>query len=215
MNILQVFKTFSNIKTLRLYLSAIPIRAYKRIDGWLSLNEAYHLYVGAQSLPANATVVEIGSWKGKSTYCLAKGLRSGTVYAIDPFNSDGEEGSKQVYEKKAANEDLLNEFKTNMSATGVSKNVVPKKGYSKDFINEFKKIDFLFIDGDHSIEGAKFDFESYSPMLAKGGLIAFHDYDSVRNQLGPWVVIESIIKKSGNYEEVGVYDTLWMGRKIK
>jgi cephalosporin hydroxylase len=36
-------------------------------------------------------------------------------------------------------------------------------------------LDFLFIDGDHSYEGVKKDFEMYSPLVKKGGLIGFHD----------------------------------------
>jgi cephalosporin hydroxylase len=38
-----------------------------------------------------------------------------------------------------------------------------------------KKIDFLFIDGDHTYEGVKKDFEMYSPLVRPGGVIAFHD----------------------------------------
>ena len=38
-----------------------------------------------------------------------------------------------------------------------------------------KKIDFLFIDGDHSYDGVKKDFEMYSSLVNKGGIIAFHD----------------------------------------
>jgi cephalosporin hydroxylase len=38
-----------------------------------------------------------------------------------------------------------------------------------------RKVDFLFIDGDHSYEGVKKDFEMYSPLVRKGGIIAFHD----------------------------------------
>ena len=38
-----------------------------------------------------------------------------------------------------------------------------------------KKVDLLFIDGDHSYEGVKKDFEMYSPLVADGGVIAFHD----------------------------------------
>jgi predicted O-methyltransferase YrrM len=36
-------------------------------------------------------------------------------------------------------------------------------------------IDFLFIDGDHTYESVKMDFEMYSPLVRKGGIIAFHD----------------------------------------
>ena len=36
-------------------------------------------------------------------------------------------------------------------------------------------LDALFIDGDHSYEGVKMDFETYGPLVGKGGMIAFHD----------------------------------------
>ena len=41
-------------------------------------------------------------------------------------------------------------------------------------------VDFLFIDGDHSEAGAKMDYEMYSPLVRKGGIVGFHDisYDS-------------------------------------
>ena len=37
------------------------------------------------------------------------------------------------------------------------------------------KFDFIFIDGDHTYEGVKKDFEMYSPLIRDGGIIAFHD----------------------------------------
>lgn len=38
-----------------------------------------------------------------------------------------------------------------------------------------KNLDVLFIDGDHSYDGVKEDFEKYYPLVRKNGLIAFHD----------------------------------------
>lgn len=38
-----------------------------------------------------------------------------------------------------------------------------------------RKVDFLFIDGDHTYEGVKRDFEMYSPLVKEGGIITFHD----------------------------------------
>jgi predicted O-methyltransferase YrrM len=37
------------------------------------------------------------------------------------------------------------------------------------------QLDVLFIDGDHSFNGVKADFENYSPLVRAGGLIIFHD----------------------------------------
>ena len=38
-----------------------------------------------------------------------------------------------------------------------------------------REIDVLFIDGDHAYEGVKKDFETYSPLVRRGGIIVFHD----------------------------------------
>jgi cephalosporin hydroxylase len=38
-----------------------------------------------------------------------------------------------------------------------------------------RMLDYLFIDGDHTYEGVKEDFEMYSPLVKKGGMIVFHD----------------------------------------
>jgi predicted O-methyltransferase YrrM len=38
-----------------------------------------------------------------------------------------------------------------------------------------RKLDFLFIDGDHCYEGVRADFETYKPLVRPGGIIAFHD----------------------------------------
>jgi predicted O-methyltransferase YrrM len=38
-----------------------------------------------------------------------------------------------------------------------------------------RAVDLLFIDGDHSYEGVRRDFDLYSPLVRKGGMIALHD----------------------------------------
>ncbi len=56
-----------------------------------------------------------------------------------------------------------------------------KDSHQQESLEEVKKLlngnqlDFLFIDGDHSYEGVKKDFEMYSPLVRRGGVIAFHD----------------------------------------
>ena len=46
------------------------------------------------------------------------------------------------------------------------------------FVRQNIKIDLLFIDGDHSYEGVKKDFELYSTILSNNGIIIIHDTDS-------------------------------------
>lgn len=45
-----------------------------------------------------------------------------------------------------------------------------------------RQIDFLFIDGDHIYDGVKQDFENYSALLRKGGIVALHDANLKDNE---------------------------------
>jgi predicted O-methyltransferase YrrM len=47
-------------------------------------------------------------------------------------------------------------------------------------------LDFLFIDGDHSYDGVKRDFEMYGSLVKPGGMIAFHDIDYCRDVRRLW-----------------------------
>lgn len=47
-----------------------------------------------------------------------------------------------------------------------------------------RPLDFLFIDGDHSYDGVKADFEMYSPFVRSGGMIAFHDIAHIPTDFG-------------------------------
>jgi len=58
-------------------------------------------------------------------------------------------------------------------------------------VEEFAPYDFLFIDGDHSYEGCKADWDNYSPMVRPGGLIGFHDVGNELEQVPGRVVKET------------------------
>ena len=191
------------------------IQPYKQIDGWLTDREAYGLFSIAGQLKKNSIVVEIGSWKGKSTYCIAMGLNEGKIYAIDPFNAEGEVGSKEIYEHNKGEEPLFDQFKSNMDKLGVLDKIEPLKGYSNQFIDKINNIDFLFIDGDHSISGCEYDFIHYSPKVRIGGFIALHDFDFGRLDLGPTWVVNNRIKINGDFIFYKQYDSLWIAKKVK
>src|SRR5437879_1474439 len=62
------------------------------VEGWLYFEEAWALYEAVRNLPVDAaTVVEIGSRKGRSTIALAAAVKkrgSGKVFAIDPHTGE-------------------------------------------------------------------------------------------------------------------------------
>jgi hypothetical protein len=52
-----------------------------------------------------------------------------------------------------------------------------EEAYYNFFVLQDIKIDFLFIDGDHSYDGVKLDFELYINLLSENGVIVLHDTD--------------------------------------
>jgi len=52
-----------------------------------------------------------------------------------------------------------------------------ERAYYDYFVRQDIKIDYLHIDGDHSYEGVKKDFELYSKIMSENGIITIHDTD--------------------------------------
>lgn len=146
----------------------------QKVPGHLGEHEARLLGLFAACVPATGTIVEIGSFKGRSTVMLAKVASHyslGPVVAIDPHNSpillD-----HQVAEAASSYPDFLNSIK----AAGVFNDVEPQVAYSSQVAATWSRpIRLLWIDGDHSYEGAKQDLNGFLPHLVPSGVLAFHD----------------------------------------
>lgn len=145
------------------------------IPGWLTKREALFLYNQAKKVRKRNVIVEIGSWKGKSTTCLGWGVRDGqkaSIYAIDPHTGTLEH-KKQTGSLTA---DTYTMFLQNIKDAGIDTYVIPMRKTSEQAVLDFTKpIEFLFIDGDHSFKGVTIDYTLWSPKVIVGGTVAFHD----------------------------------------
>lgn len=143
------------------------------IEGWLTKSEAEFLYKEASRLSNGSVIVEIGSWKGRSTICLGLGVRNckGTkIYAIDPHTGASEQ------KRRLGKVDTYKEFISNTKKTGVSKFIIPVRTTSEEAAKKLKgEVDFVFVDGAHEYAFVKKDWELWFPRLKTGKLIAFHD----------------------------------------
>jgi len=132
------------------------------IEGQLLRQEPHLLYELGRK--AKHAIVEIGSFKGLSTYCLARGSFDGNkvkVYAIDPHTMGD---SHKTFLKNMKKAGLLNKI------------VIPIKKKSMEAVKNWnKKIGLLWIDGDHSYDSVRRDFEKWTPFLEQGGFVALHD----------------------------------------
>lgn len=173
------------------------------VEGLLVEGQEKWLFKAARSLPDSANLVEIGSFKGRSTCCLALGCR-GTkkrVFAIDPFDRNEWDSRQQTF---------LQEFKQNIERCGVSNYVEPTIGLSNEVAKTWSKpIHFLFIDGSHRYEDVLADYTDFLPHVLPGGIIAFHDVcESWPGVLKAWH--ETIKHQLTN---VGYCTTIGFGRK--
>ena len=134
--------------------------------------EGLSLYNTAKQVKAGNAIVEIGSWKGKSTVCLGSGSRDGNrvkVFAIDPHT-----GSSEFH--KFGKLDTFEEFKQNINKAGVAEFIEPIKDISENVAKGFNQpVGFTFIDGFHQYSSVKLDFQLWFPKVLNGGILAFHD----------------------------------------
>ena len=182
-----------------------------RVDGWLGKREGPYLYKLARIGSKIGVVVEIGSWKGKSTIWLAKGsgsVRGGKVYAIDP-HIGGADQEKIGYRNVRTEE----EFRLNIRMAGVDSHVVPLVKTSEEAVREWDQpIGLLWIDGDHSYESVHNDFFSWEPWVVEGGVIAMHDTYS---REGVRRVVDEEILRIDRFQVLGQLDGILAVKKVR
>src|SRR6185295_15439005 len=138
------------------------------VAGWLTDAEGELLFSLAAHCPPAATIVEIGSWQGKSTIWIASGARriGGHVFAIDPHEGSLEDPSARTLEFLTAN----------LAEAGVADIVTPVVARSEDAVGRVPaRCSLLFIDGDHTAAGVRRDLEIWVPNVHAGGVVAMHD----------------------------------------
>lgn len=183
------------------------------IQGWLTRGEGARLYELARFDAPVPVAVELGSWKGCSTTWLASAMRDrgeGLVYAVDHWQGSRAEEIHQSMLAGYKADQLYQEFLGNLHRVGLSDWVTPMRAETAKASREWspdREIGLLFIDASHEYEDVRKDFEVWSPMVARGGLIAFHD---VPGWPGPTRVVSEL---PGWVKPVGAVDNLWVGRK--
>lgn len=113
--------------------------------------------------------LEIGSFEGASAVWLMDHRPKLTLACVDIFGPAFDDVTGE-YEQR---------FERNVAEYG--KRIIKLKGKSTDVLPKLvqaKRFDFIYIDGDHSYEGAKADAELAYPLLKKGGVMIFDDYDN-------------------------------------
>jgi predicted O-methyltransferase YrrM len=137
------------------------------IVGWMDEFALQWLYAQAQT---HRNIVELGSWRGRSTHALCSGTQ-GMVTAVDHFNGQAEYlDNEMVF---ARDNDLFAEFKKNV---GHFSNLRIKRGNTAEMATGMSDVDMLFVDAGHDFDAVMADLTAWAPTVIKGGLICGHDY---------------------------------------
>ena len=169
------------------------------VPGWLTDEEGEALYELAKRCTGRGAIVEIGSWKGKSTICLGLGSRAGNgvrIVAIDPHTDY-----------------RFGDFKANVERAGIADLVTPVPSLSQDAANGFgEPIELLFVDGSHEEGDVRADFDQWVPKVVDGGWVAFHDTTWTA---GPRRVVGERIYRSRRFKDVRfVVGSTTVARKV-
>ncbi len=117
-------------------------------------------------------ILEIGTAKGGTLFLFSRiAVKDALIISIDlpggRYGGGYPEWKVPLYQSFALPKQKIHLIRDNSHKKSTLKKV-------KMILNG-NKLDYLFIDGDHTYDGVKKDFELYSPLVKEDALIVFHD----------------------------------------
>ena len=146
------------------------------VEGWLSKDQAARLYAAARATSQGKQIVEIGSFRGRSTIVLAGAAPDGVeVVAIDP-HAGNDRGPREIsgfVDEAIDDHDAFNE---NLVAAGVADRVRHVREFSHWAHDDVSgTIAVLYIDGAHRYAPAQSDIRNWGARVEAGGTMLIHD----------------------------------------
>jgi predicted O-methyltransferase YrrM len=150
--------------------------AVAEVEGWMTPGQARKLWDCASAVRPGGQIVEIGSFRGRSTIVLARAVADDVaVIAIDPHagNDRGPQEIEGFEDAAAADFDV---FQENLRHAGVADKVRHLRKFSTEALGDvLGPIDLLYIDGAHRFRPALEDIRRWSARIAPGGTLLIHD----------------------------------------
>ncbi len=171
------------------------------VDGWMTPGQAATLHDAATRCPEGGLIVEIGSFRGRSTIVLASAAHVDVeLIAVDP-HAGNDRGPQEIdgYEAEAAGDHEV--FLANLARAGVGERVRHLRMFSTEALAEISRpIDVLYIDGAHRYAPARTDIADFGARVADGGTMLIHDSFS---SIGVTAAIMRELAFGGRFRYVG------------
>lgn len=176
---------------------AVNIEDAINIDGWMSIRELHYL---ARTARDAKIILEVGSYKGRSTRALADNT-DGVIYCVDPWNGDYYNDDGTLSNIKT---NVFEEFHNNLRDHIDSGRVHPVMCKFCDLDRALVPApDFVFIDGDHRYQNLIDDIIKARSMMSNGGILSGHDYN-----MPGWPSVQKAVDTI--LGEIEVIDTIWI-----
>ncbi len=171
------------------------------VEGWLSGDQATRLWRCAARVPAGGSIVEIGSYHGRSTIVLGRAAGDGVrLVAIDP-HAGNDRGPRQWQGSSEEGEADHRRFLANLEHAGVRSRVRYVRRFSHDALEEVSDgVDLLYIDGAHGFGPARDDIVRWGAKVRPGGTVLIHDAFS---SVGVTLALLVTTFLGGRYKYVG------------
>lgn len=146
------------------------------LEGWMTPAQGSQLFAAAQRCPEGGCIVEIGSFRGKSTVVLASAApASAEVIAIDP-HAGNDRGPGEIDGYAAAASEDHEVFLATLARGGVADRVRHVRRFSAEAHDEVQRpIDVLYVDGAHRYRPALEDLRNWGAKVVPGGTLLVHD----------------------------------------
>ena len=152
------------------------LKAVEDVPGWLTAAQASRLWELARVVTPDGTIVEIGSYRGRSAILLAQAapLRA-TIVAVDP-HAGNDRGPRQFRGTSEEGEEDFIAFRLNVEAAGVADRITHVRERSGDAHAAVDgEVDLLYVDGSHRYRDARDDISGWGRRVAQGGIVLIHD----------------------------------------
>jgi predicted SAM-dependent methyltransferase/predicted O-methyltransferase YrrM len=164
------------------YSSEKTLNDVNNLEGWFKYYPYYNSI--AKDIKNGSTIVEVGSWLGKSTVGIAMINKENNIdcklYAVDTWEGSDEEPHKEYIDNLAKNNlTLYDKFMKNVIDFNVQDVIIPIKKTSEEASKDFEdeSADIVIIDAAHDYDNVTNDIKHWLPKVKKGGILMGDDYD--------------------------------------
>ena len=165
-------------------MDARLIEVARAAKGFMPDDEGLALHHAGRDATTVGPLLEIGSYCGKSAVYLGAAARAGgtVLFSVDHHRGSEENQAgwqhhdTEVVDPATGRMDTLPFFRRTIEKAGLDDAVVAVVGDSPTVASHWRTpLGLVFVDGGHALDVVAADYKAWSPHVAPGGVLVFHD----------------------------------------